>query len=207
MNQLDATNTRGAVSHGPSAIDVGGLLDGDIAIREGPDLRVQRRRPIVADLLSEGRVGVGTLAAPAEPVVILDGVGYRLDAGLAASPVSPLARLRSATVVDSGHGSRFPVDERVRLIDIARLPAHLFGAPPAIVAVRLSGSFITVTAPNGIFGRTEGVTVGFVTDASRRPFWHLGFLTLDRTFGAQVLDISIEDAELTMWAPQVVYQA
>lgn len=168
---------------------------------------MQRTRPIAADLVGEGRIGVGTLVAPADSIIILDGLGYRLDAGLLASPVSPLARLRSATVVESGHGSRFPIDARVRLIDIARLAAHLFGSTPAIVALQLSGSFSGVQAPTGVFGRTQGTAIGFVTHSSRRPEWHLSFLTSERTFGGRVLDISIESVELTIWAPRVVYQA
>lgn len=163
MKQLDATETPRPQRDGPSAVDVDAVVDRHIAIPEGTDLQVQRTRPIVADLLGEGRIGVGTLLAPADPIIILDGLGYRLDAEMSASPVSPLARLRSATVVESGHGSRFPIDARVRLIDIARLPAHLFGATPPIVAVQLSGSFSGVHAPTAIFGRTEGIAVGFLT--------------------------------------------
>ena len=207
MKQLDANEAPRPQRDGPSAVGVDELVDGRIAIPEGPDLLVQRTRPIVADLVGEGRIGVGTLLAPADPIIILDGWGYRLDAGLSASPVSPLARLRSATVVESGHGGRFPIDDRVRLIDIARLAAHLFGATPPIAAVQLSGSFSGVRARTGVFGRTQGIAVGFVTHPSRRPDWHLSFLTSDRTFGGRVLDISIESVELTIWAPRVVYQA
>lgn len=207
MKQLDATEAPRAQLDGPSAVEVDELVDGHIAILNGPDLVVQRTRPIVADLVGERRIGVGTLLAPADPMIILDGLGYRLDAGLSASPVSPLARLRAATVVGSGHGSRFPIDARVRLIDIARLAARLFGATPPIVAVQLSGSFSGVHAPTGLFGRTQGTAVGFVTHPSRRPDWQLSFLTSDRTFGGRVLDISIECVELTLWAPLVVYQA
>jgi alpha-acetolactate decarboxylase len=192
-------------THKPNDVDE--LVDGNIALREAPDVLVQRTRPIVVDLVGEGRIGVGTLVAPADPIVILDGLAYRLDAEMSASPISPLARLRSATVVDAQQGSRFPIDDRVRLIDIAHLPAHLFGAPPPIMAVQLSGSFAGVTAPNGVFGRTQGIAVGFLTQAARKLDWHLGFLTSDRTFGGRVLDISIEHAELTIWAPRVVYQA
>ena len=115
-------------THKPNDVDE--LVDGNIAIREAPDVLVQRTRPIVVDLVGEGRIGVGTLVAPADPIVILDGLAYRLDAEMSASSISPLAQLRSATVVDTQQASRFPIDDRVRLIDIAHLHAHLFGAPP-----------------------------------------------------------------------------
>lgn len=192
---------------GRSTIDDGKPIAGHIVIPEAPDVAVRYARPILADLAGRGRIGLGTLVAPADPVVILDGFGYRLDPVMSASPVSPAARLRSATVVDSEHRHRFPLDERARLVDIARLPAHVFGVAPPIVAMQLSGSFSRVTAPNGIFGRTQGTAVGFMTHVSRSPEWHLAFLTSDRTLGGPVRDISIEDAELTIWIPSTVYQA
>ena len=42
-------------------------------------------RPIVADLARPGRMGIGTLLAPADPMVIVNGVCYRLDASMAVS--------------------------------------------------------------------------------------------------------------------------
>jgi alpha-acetolactate decarboxylase len=55
---------------------------------------VQHLRPVVADLVGAGRMGLGTLLAPADPMVVIDGLCYRLDAGMSASRVSPLERVR-----------------------------------------------------------------------------------------------------------------
>lgn len=168
MKRIDATHAPTPL-RGDRSAATDQLLDGHIALAEGPDLLVQRARPIVADLVGEGRIGVGMLVAPADPIVIADRSVYRFDAAMSASPVCLIGRVRSATVVECGGASRFPVDDRVRLIDVARLPAHLFATPPPIVAVQLSGAFGGVRAPNGIFGRTQGIAVGFVTQASRKP--------------------------------------
>ena len=140
-------------------------------------------------------------------MVIVGGSCYRLDAGMSASRVSPLERVRSATVVDLHHGSRFRVEKPVSEADIPRLAAELLGALPEVVAVELSGIFRGVAAPNGTFGRTQGTAVGFVTSLSRKPDWRLSFLTADRTFGGPILELSIENVELTIAVPEVVYQA
>jgi alpha-acetolactate decarboxylase len=173
----------------------------------GPDLLVQHLRPIVADLVGSGRVGLGTLLAPADPMIIIDASCYRLDAGMSACRVSPLERVRCATVVDFRHGSGYRIESPVPRADIARLAAQAFGALPQIVAVQLSGTFSGVTAPNGTFGRAHGTAVGFVTRTSQERDWHLSFLTADRTFGGPILEMSVENVELKVVAPQVVYQA
>jgi alpha-acetolactate decarboxylase len=97
-----------------------------------PDLLVQHTRPIVANLTGSGRMGLGTLLAPADPMVIIDGLCYRLDAGMSVCRVSPLERVRGATVADFRHGSRFRIDHPVRRANVARLAAHVFGALPLL---------------------------------------------------------------------------
>jgi alpha-acetolactate decarboxylase len=179
----------------------------DDAITPGPDLLVQHPRPIVADLVGPGRIGLGTLLAPADPMVVMDGLCYRLDAGMSACRVSPLERVRSATVVDSRDGSRFRIEYPVPRANVARLAARVFGALPQIVAVELTGTFSGVTVPNGSFGRGDGTAVGFVTRASAEWDWQLSFVTADRTFGGPILEISIENVELKIVAPRVVYRA
>jgi alpha-acetolactate decarboxylase len=123
------------------------------------DVPVADRRPIVADLVGSERIGLGTLLAPADPMVIIDGLCYRLDASMSARPVSPLERVRSATVVDADCGSRFRIDDPLPSADLAQIAAQLFGALPEIVAVELSGTFSSVTVPNGTFGRADGTAV------------------------------------------------
>jgi alpha-acetolactate decarboxylase len=177
------------------------------AITAGPDLLVQHARPIVADLVGSGRMGVGTLVAPADPMVITDGLCYRLDASMSVGGVSPLERVCSATVVDFRPGSRFRIDSPVRRVNVARLAAHFFGALPQILAVELSGTFGGLSVPNGTFGRATGTAIGFVTCLPPERDWHLSFLTADRTFGGPILEISIENVELRIVAPRVVYQA
>jgi Alpha-acetolactate decarboxylase len=177
------------------------------AITPGPDLLVQHTRPIVADLVGSGRMGLGTLLAPAEPMVIIDGLCYRLDAGMSAYRVSSHERVRCATVVDFRHASRFRIDYPVRRAGVAQLAAHVFGALPQIAAVELSGTFSGVTVPNGTFGRAVGRAVGFVNRFSPEQDSHLSFLTADRTFGGPILEVSIENVELKIVAPRVVYQA
>jgi alpha-acetolactate decarboxylase len=172
-----------------------------------PGPLVQHTRPIVADLVGSGRLGLGTLLAPMDPMVITDGSCYRLDASMAVCRVSPLERVCCATVADFRHGSRFRIDYPVRRADLARLAAHFFGALPEIVAVELSGTFSGVTVPNGTFGRADGTAIGFVTRIPRERHWQLSFLTADRTFGGPILEMSIENAELKIVAPRVVYQA
>ena len=84
MNPFDATHVTGLLSERRSRLDVdepGGLHS---AITPRPDLLVQHLRPIVADLVGSGRMGLGTLLAPADPMVIIDGLCYRLDAGMSA---------------------------------------------------------------------------------------------------------------------------
>ena len=177
------------------------------AITLGPNVLVQHPRPIVADLVGPERLGLGTLLAPADPMLIIDQLCYRLDAGMTVQQVSRLERVRSATVVDFHHGSRYRIEHPVPRANVAQLAAHVFGPLPQIVAVELSGTFGGVTAPNGTFGRAEGTAVGFVTSASPQRDSHLSFLTADRTFGGPILEISIENVELTIVTPRVVYQA
>jgi alpha-acetolactate decarboxylase len=207
MNPFDATHVTGLLSERRSRLDVDepGALHN--AIIPGPDLLVQHTRPIVADLVGSGRMGLGTLLAPADPMVIIDVSCYRLDAGMSACRVSPLECVRCATVVDFRHGSRFRIEYPVPRADVARLAAEVFGALPRIVAVELSGTFSGVTVPNGTFGRADGTAVGFVTRTSPERDWHLIFLTADRTFGRPILEISIENVELRIVAPRVVSHA
>jgi alpha-acetolactate decarboxylase len=207
MNPFDATHVTGLLSERRSRLDVDEPGAWHSAITPAPDLLVQHTRPIVADLVGSGRMGLGTLLAPAHPMVIMDGLCYRLDAGMSACRVSPLERVRCATVVDFRHGSRFRIEHPVRRANIARLAAHVFGALPQIVAVELSGTFSGVTVPNGTFGRAAGRAVGFVTRIPPERGWHLSFLTADRTFGGPTLEISIENVELKIVAPRVVYRA
>ncbi len=122
-------------------------------------------------------------------------------------PSFPLERVRCATVVDFRHGSCFRIEYPVPRANVARLAAHVFGALPQIVAVELSGTFSGVTVPNGTFGRADGTAVGFVTRTSPEWDWHLSSLTADRTFGGPILEISVENVELKIAAPRVVYQA
>ena len=171
-----------------------------------PHLVVQPTRPIVADLVGSGRMGLGSLLAPVDPMVIMDGLCYRLDAGMSACRVSALERVRWATVVDFRHGSRFHIGYPVARANVARLVADVFGALPEIVAVELSGDFSGVSVPNGAFGRATGRAVGFVTRSSPEPDWQLSFVTADQTFGGPILEMSIEDVELQIVAPRVVYQ-
>jgi alpha-acetolactate decarboxylase len=110
-------------------------------------------------------------------------------------------------VVDADCGSRFRIDDPLPSADLAQIAAQLFGALPEIVAVELSGTFSSVTVPNGTFGRADGTAVGFVTSTSPEADWHLSFLTADRTFGGPILELSIHDADLKIVAPRVVYQA
>lgn len=177
------------------------------ALTPSADLVVQDRRPIVADLVGPGRMGLGTLLGPADPMVIIDVSCYRLDAGMSACRVSPLERVRCATVVDFRQASCYRIDYPVPRIDLARLAAEVFGALPEIAAVELSGTFSGVTAPNGAFGRADGTAVGFVTCTSQEREWHLSFLTADRTFGGPILEMSVDNVELKVVAPQVVYHA
>jgi alpha-acetolactate decarboxylase len=177
------------------------------AMTPGSGLLVQHTRPIVADLVGSGRMGLGTLLAPADPMLIIDGLCHRLDPNMSARRVSSLERVRYATVVDFRHGSRFRIESPVRRANVARLAAQVFGVLPQMVAVELSGTFSSVTVPNGTFGRAHGRAVGFVTPTSSERDWWLSFITADRTFGGPVVEISIENVQLTIVAPSVVYQA
>jgi alpha-acetolactate decarboxylase len=207
MNPVDTTHVTGLLSERRSRSDVDAPDALHSAIIRGPDLLVQRPRPIVADLVGSERMGLGTLLAPADPMVMIDGSCYRLDAGMSARRVSALQRVRCATVVDFGDGSRFRIEYPLLRANVARLAAQVFGALPQIVAVQLSGTFSGVTVPNGAFGRADGSAVGFITQTSPEPDCHLSFLTADRTFGGPILEISIENVELKIVAPRVVYQA
>jgi len=189
----------------PSDVDEPGAWHS--AITPSPDLLVQHARPIVADLVGPGRMGLGTLLATGDPMVVVDGICYRLDAGMCVCQVSPLERVRFATVVDFRHSSRFRIGYPVRRANVARLAAHVIGALPQLVAVELSGTFTGVTVPNGAFGRAAGTAVGFVTRTSPEQDCHLSFLTADRTFGGPILELSIEDVELKIVVPRVLYQA
>jgi alpha-acetolactate decarboxylase len=180
---------------------------GDGADAALADLLVLRQRSVVADLLGPGRMGLGTLLAPADPMVIVDGLCYGLDADMCARQVSPLELVRCATVVDFRNSSSFQIDHRVPRADVAQIAAQTYGAVPPMLAVELSGTFSGVTVPNGAFGRAHGRAVGFVTHAPPERQWQLSFLTADRTFGGPVLEISIENVELKIVAPRVVYQA
>jgi alpha-acetolactate decarboxylase len=207
MNPFDAAHVTGSLSERRSRLDVDepGALHS--AITPCPDLLVQHLRPIVANLVGSGRMGLGTLLVPADPMVIIDGFCYRSDAGMSVCRVSPFEPVRCATVVDFRHGSRFRIEYPVPRADLASLAAQVFGPLPEIVAVELSGTFSGVTVPNGTFGRADGTAVGFVTHTSPPRDWHLSFLTTDRTFGGPILEISIENVELKITAPRVVYQA
>jgi hypothetical protein len=73
MKPFDAAHVTGLLSERRSRLDVDepGALHN--AITPGPDVPVQRLRPIVADLVGPGRMGLGTLLAPADPMAIMDG--------------------------------------------------------------------------------------------------------------------------------------
>jgi hypothetical protein len=92
MNQFDAPHVTGLLSERRSRLDVDEPGAWHSAITPGPDLLVQHLRPIVADLLGPGRIGLGTLLAPADSMVIFDASCYRLDAGMSVCRVSPLER-------------------------------------------------------------------------------------------------------------------
>jgi alpha-acetolactate decarboxylase len=175
-------------------------------VTAGSDILVQQMRPIVADLVRPGRIGLGTLLAPADPMVIVDGVCYRLDPSMAVSVVSPLEGVHCATVVHFRDGRRAQIEQPVPSADVALLATQAFGAPRGIVAVQLSGTFSSVTVPNGAFGRHDGIAVGFVTGALAEPAWQLCFVTADRTFGGPIRQISIERVELAVMVPRVVYR-
>ena len=177
------------------------------AITPGPDLLVHRTRPVVADLVGPGRIGLGTLLASEEPLVIAEGLGYRLDGGMSAARVSSAARVRHATAVDFRPASRFPIEHSACCADLVQLVADVLGSLPQIVAVEVLGSFSHVAVPNGVFGRTLGLAVGFITSTKSVGEWQMSFLTADRTFGGPILEISIESAELRIVTPRVVYQA
>ena len=207
MTPFDATHVAGPPSERRSRMSVDEPGAWHSAITAGLDVRAQHTRPIVADLVGSGRMGLGVLLASADPIVIIDGLCYRLDASMSARRVSPLERVRCATVVDFRDGSRFRIGYPVRSANIARLAAHVLGSLPQVVAVELSGTFGGVTVPKGTFGRADGRAVGFVTRAAPEGDCHLSFLTADRTFGGPILEISIENAELKVVTPRVVYQA
>jgi alpha-acetolactate decarboxylase len=207
MNPFDAAHVTGSLFGRRSRLDVDDPGALHSAITPCPDLLVQHLRPIVADLVGSGRMGLGTLLVPADPIVIIDGLCYRSDAGMSVCRVSPFERVRCATVVDFRDGSRFRIEYPVPRADLASLAAQVLGALPEIVAVELSGTFSGVTVPNGTFGRADGTAVGFVTRTSRGRDWHLSFLTADRTFGGPILEMSVVNVELKVVAPQVVYQA
>jgi Alpha-acetolactate decarboxylase len=114
MNPFDGTHVTGLLSERRSRLDVDEPGAWHSAVTAGPDLLVQHTRPIVADLVGPGRMGLGTLLAPADPMVIMDGLCYRLDAGMSVCRVSPLERVRCATVVDFRHSSRFRIEYPVR---------------------------------------------------------------------------------------------
>ena len=177
-----------------------------LGLHPSPGPVVHPTRPILADLVGAGRMGLGSLLGPPDPIVVMDGLCYRLDAGMSACRVSPLERVRWATVVDFRHGSRFRIGYPLPRVNVARLVGDLFGALPRIAAVELSGTFSGVSVPNGAFGRASGRAVGFVTHSSPERDWHLSFLTADRTFGGPILEMSIENVELKIVAPRVVYQ-
>jgi alpha-acetolactate decarboxylase len=202
MNPFDGTHVTGLLSETRPRLDVDEPDALHTAITPGPDLLVQHTRPIVADLVGSGRMGLGTLLAPADPMVIMDASCYRLDAGMSACRVSPLERVHCATVADFRDGSRFRIEYPVPRANVARLVAQVFGALPHTVAVELSGTFSGLTVPNGTFDRADGTAVGFVTRTSPERDWHLSFLTADRTFGGPILEISIENVELKIVPPR-----
>lgn len=170
------------------------------------DLLVRRPRRFVGDFVRVGRVGIGRLMAPADPMVILDGSCYRLDAGMSASSVSPLEAVSCATVVDFRDASSARIEHPALAADVASLAAGVIEPLPRIIAVQLSGTFSYVSAPNGAFGRTDGTAVGFVRNTSPGRDWNLSFLTADRTFGGRVLELSIENVKLEVIAPRIVFQ-
>jgi hypothetical protein len=119
MNPFDATHVAGPLSERRSRFDVDEPGAWHSAITRAPDLLVQHTRPIVADLIGSGRMGLGTLLAPADPMVITDGLCYRLDTSMSVCRVSPLELVRCATVADLRHGSRFRIDYPVRRANVA----------------------------------------------------------------------------------------
>jgi alpha-acetolactate decarboxylase len=155
---------------------------------------------------AQGASGSGRLSAPADPLVIVDGLCYRLDATMAVSRASSLERVHCATVVDFRDVSRSRIEHPIPDADVALLATQACGALPELVAVQLSGTFSGVTVPNGAFGRHDGIAVGFVTGALAEPAWQLCFVTADRTFGGPIREISIENVELAVVAPRVVYR-
>jgi alpha-acetolactate decarboxylase len=207
MGLFDATAVTGLLFERRPRLDVDAAGGWHSCVARHLGLLVQQLRPIVADLGGSARMGLGTLLAPADPMVMIDGLCYRLDAGMSAYRVSPLERVRCATVVDFRDGTRIPIEYPVPRADVACLAAQVFSALPRIVAVQMSGTFSSVTVPNGTFGRADGTAVGFVTGTAPEPDWHLSFLTADRTFGGPILEISIENVELRVVAPRVVGQA
>jgi alpha-acetolactate decarboxylase len=151
-------------------------------------------------------MGIGMLLTSADPMVILDGSCYRLDASMSARRIAPLEAVRWATVVDFRDARSARIEHPVRGADVARLAAGVIGPLPRITAVQLTGTFSYVSAPNGTFGRTEGTAVGFVMNTSAGQHWNLSFLTADRTFGGRVLELSVENVTLEIVAPRVVRQ-
>jgi hypothetical protein len=74
MNPLDATHLAGPLPERRSRLDVDEPGAWHSAITPGPDLLVQHLRHIVADLVGPARTGLGSLLAPAHPMVIMDGL-------------------------------------------------------------------------------------------------------------------------------------
>jgi hypothetical protein len=79
MTPFDATHLAGPLPERRSRLDVDEPGAWHEAIALGSDLLVQRPRPIVADLVGPGRMGLGTLLASADPMVIVDVLCYRSE--------------------------------------------------------------------------------------------------------------------------------
>jgi hypothetical protein len=132
-----AVNDRGEISGRVS----GGCVEGavvEIAERVISSLLAQHPRLIVADLVGSGRMGLGSLLAPADPMVIIDASCDRLDAGMSARRVFPLERVRCVTdrwqrapLRDAGRGARqAPTRRRTTGLTASRLE----GTPERMVA-------------------------------------------------------------------------
>jgi acetolactate decarboxylase len=170
----------------------------------------------IAELLSRGDLGLGTLNGCNGELVVLDGRAWqaRLDGSLAAVPAD--AQTPFAVVVP------FAADRRLELdgpLDFEALAATLDAADEgeaAGAAVRIEGRFATVRVRSvprqqppypplaEVIGRqqvtelhgVQGTLLGFrfpgPLDGLEIRGWHLHFATADRASGGHVLDCELE---------------
>ncbi len=184
---------------------MGGAFDGDLPL---------------ADLLAHGNMGIGTVAALAGELIIVDAMAFVIEADGNVCCPDPAVTSPFAVVCAFAPHHQFAITEATTLAAVCRRIDEVVSRPDSIVAVRIDGRFrnvavrsvarqhppyptlaeVTAHQTQWRIDSLSGSVVGFrfpdTVAAIDVPGHHLHVISDDRLAGGHLLDLEIEQANV-----------